>query len=152
IAALQQLDDAPAGHEAGAAGHQDSLAHGGLLPHGFWCDNPRQFVWADETFRTMAGLTLQDLSMLEAVAERMSFRGAAAALRVSPSALSHAVAAVERRLGVRLFNRTTRSVALTEAGEQFLARVRPALREIDGAVEGVNRFRDTPAGLLRLNA
>jgi DNA-binding transcriptional LysR family regulator len=100
----------------------------------------------------MAGLTLQDLTLLSAVAERRSFRAAAAELRLSPSSLSHAVAGVERRLGVRLFNRTTRSVALTEAGEQFLARVRPALREIDEAVEGVNRFRDTPAGLLRLNA
>ena len=100
----------------------------------------------------MAGLTLQDLAMLSAVAERRSFRAAAAELGVSPSSLSHAVAGVERRLGVRLFNRTTRSVALTEAGEQFLARVRPALRDIEGAVETVNRFRDTPSGLLRINA
>jgi DNA-binding transcriptional LysR family regulator len=100
----------------------------------------------------MAGLTLQDLSMLTAVATRRSFRAAAAELGVAPSSLSHAVAAVERRLGVRLFNRTTRSVALTEAGEQFLGRVNPALREIEGAVEAVNRFRDTPTGLLRLNA
>ena len=100
----------------------------------------------------MAGLTLQDLSMLAAVAERRSFRAAASHLGVSPSGLSHAVAAVERRLGVRLFNRTTRSVAVTEAGEQFLARVGPALRDIESAVETVNRFRDTPSGLLRINA
>ena len=78
----------------------------------------------------MAGLTLQDLAMLSALAERRSFRAAAAEIGVSPSSLSHAVAAVERRLGVRLFNRTTRSVALTEAGEQFLGRIRPALRDI----------------------
>ncbi len=100
----------------------------------------------------MAGPTLQDLGLLSAVAERRSFRAAAADLGLSPSSLSHTLASVERRLGVRLFNRTTRSVALTEAGEQFLARARPALREIGDAVDGVNRFRDTPTGLLRLNA
>ncbi|MBU1377952.1 MAG: LysR family transcriptional regulator [Alphaproteobacteria bacterium] len=100
----------------------------------------------------MAGLSLQELNALTAVAGRRSFRAAAGHLGVSPSALSHQVASVERRLGVRLFNRTTRSVSLTEAGEHFLARVSPALREIADAVETVNRFRDTPAGLLRFNA
>ena len=54
-------------------------------------------------------------------------------------------------MGVRLFNRTTRSVSLTEAGEQFLAKVRPALREISEAIDAANAFRDTPAGMLRLN-
>ncbi|WP_199902653.1 LysR family transcriptional regulator [Azospirillum sp. B4] len=98
-----------------------------------------------------ANLALNELTALAAVADHRSFRAAATALGVSPSSLSHRVAAMERQLGVRLFNRTTRSVALTEAGEQFLARVRPALREIADAVETVNRFRDTPAGLLRLN-
>ncbi len=100
----------------------------------------------------MAGLSLQELTALTAVASRRSFRAAAGQLAVSPSSLSHQVASVERRLGVRLFNRTTRSVSLTEAGEHFLARVNPALREIADAVETVHRFRDTPAGLLRLNA
>jgi DNA-binding transcriptional LysR family regulator len=100
----------------------------------------------------MAGLSLQELTALTAVAGRKSFRAAAGQLGVSPSSLSHQIASVERQLGVRLFNRTTRSVSLTEAGEQFLARVNPALREIADAVETVNRFRDTPAGLLRLNA
>lgn len=100
----------------------------------------------------MPSPSLSELAALRAVALRKSFRAAAADLSMSPSALSHAVASVERQLGVRLFNRTTRSVALTEAGEHFLARVAPALREIDAAVEQVNRFRDTPAGLLRLNA
>jgi len=100
----------------------------------------------------MAGLSLQELAALTAVAGRRSFRGAAAELGVSASSLSHQVASAERRLGVRLFNRTTRSVSLTEAGEHFLARINPALREIADAVETVNRFRDTPAGLLRLNA
>ena len=96
-------------------------------------------------------LALHELNALAAVANHRGFRAAAAELNVSPSALSHAVASLERRLGVRIFNRTTRSVALTEAGADFLARVQPALREIAEAVETVNRFRDTPAGLLRLN-
>lgn len=100
----------------------------------------------------MAGLALHELNALAAVAASRSFRAAAVELGVSPSSLSHAIAAMERRLGVRLFNRTTRSVSLTEAGEHFLARVQPALREIADAVETVNRFRDTPAGLLRINA
>jgi DNA-binding transcriptional LysR family regulator len=100
----------------------------------------------------MARLALNELTALAAVATHRSFRAAAQELSVSPSALSHSVASVERRLGVRLFNRTTRSVSLTEAGEHFLARIHPALREIAGAVETVNQFRDTPAGQLRLNA
>ncbi|MEH2475775.1 DNA-binding transcriptional LysR family regulator [Nitrobacteraceae bacterium AZCC 2161] len=100
----------------------------------------------------MTGLALNELNALIAVAAHRSFRAAAAELGVSPSSLSHAVASIERQLGVRLFNRTTRSVSLTEAGEGFLDRVRPALRDIADAVEAVNRFRDTPAGLLRLNA
>jgi DNA-binding transcriptional LysR family regulator len=100
----------------------------------------------------MAGLALHELHALTAVASLRSFRGAAAELGVSPSALSHAVAGVERRLGVRLFNRSTRSVSLTEAGAAFLARIQPALREIAAAVESVNHFRDSPTGLLRLNA
>jgi DNA-binding transcriptional LysR family regulator len=99
----------------------------------------------------MAGLAFNDLNALSVVAAHRSFRAAAAEIGVSPSSLSHAVASIERRLGVRLFNRTTRSVSLTEAGEHFLARVQPALREIEDAVETVNRFRSTPAGLLRLN-
>lgn len=100
----------------------------------------------------MTSPSLPELSALAAVASHRSFRAAAAELGVSPSSLSHAVASVERRLGIRLFNRTTRSVSLTEAGEDFLARIRPALRDIAAAVETVNRFRETPTGTLRLNA
>jgi len=99
----------------------------------------------------MTDLALADLRAVEAIARVSGFRHAAQVLGVSASALSHQVATLEKRLGVRLFNRTTRSVALTEAGEHFLARVRPALREIEDAVETVNRFRDRPAGTLRLN-
>jgi DNA-binding transcriptional LysR family regulator len=70
---------------------------------------------------------------------------------MSTSALSHAVAALEARLGVRLFNRTTRSVSATDAGEQFIARIAPALAAIGGAIEGINSHRDTPTGMLRIN-
>jgi DNA-binding transcriptional LysR family regulator len=94
---------------------------------------------------------LIELNAVATVANRRSFRAAAAELGMSPSALSHAIAALEQRLGVRLFNRTTRSVSLSEAGERFLARIRPALRDISEAMELVNEFRDTPAGTLRIN-
>jgi DNA-binding transcriptional LysR family regulator len=94
---------------------------------------------------------LFELNAVVAVSTHRSFRRAAAALGMSPSALSHAIATLEQRMGVRLFNRTTRSVSLSEAGEQFVARVSPALREISSAMAAVNEFRDTPAGTLRLN-
>ncbi len=100
----------------------------------------------------MSKAGLLELQAVAAVAGHRSFRRAADELGLSPSALSHAVAALEQRMGVRLFNRTTRSVSLSEAGEQFLARVQPALREIGAAMEAINDFRDTPAGTLRLNA
>jgi DNA-binding transcriptional LysR family regulator len=94
---------------------------------------------------------LFELNAVAAVSAHRSFRAAATELGISPSALSHAIAGLEKRLGVRLINRTTRSVSLSEAGERFLARVSPALREIAGALEDVNEFRDTPAGTLRIN-
>ncbi|QNH13867.1 LysR family transcriptional regulator [Xanthomonas sp. SI] len=94
---------------------------------------------------------LSELQAVVAVAKQRSFRGAAIVLGVSASALSHAIAALEQRMGVRLFHRTTRSVALSEAGERFLARIAPALREIDAAIEDANAFRDSPTGSLRLN-
>ena len=87
-----------------------------------------------------------------AIAKQGSFRRAAAELGVTPSALSHSLRALEARLGVRLLNRTTRSVALTEAGQRLLTRVVPAFRDIDDALEELNAFRDRPAGLLRINA
>jgi len=94
---------------------------------------------------------LFELNAVAAISAHRSFRAAATELGISPSALSHAIAGLEKRLGVRLINRTTRSVALSQAGERFLARVSPALREIEGAMEDVNAFRDTPAGSLRIN-
>lgn len=92
-----------------------------------------------------------ELAGVLAVAEHRSFRRAATELGVSASALSHAIAALEERLGARLFHRTTRSVALSEAGARFVDRVRPALVEITDAMDTVHASRDTPAGTLRLN-
>jgi DNA-binding transcriptional LysR family regulator len=92
-----------------------------------------------------------ELEAVVAVARHGGFRAAARELGITSSALSHAVAALEARLGVRLFNRTTRSVALTAAGEQFVAEVAPALAAIQGAVERVDEHRTEPSGTLRLN-
>ena len=93
-----------------------------------------------------------ELDAVVAVSRRGSFRAAAVDLGVSPTALSRAVNGLEARLGVRLFNRTTRSVSLTKAGEQFIARVAPALSELQSAMDGVNNLRDKPAGTLRINS
>jgi DNA-binding transcriptional LysR family regulator len=84
------------------------------------------------------------------VAERRSFRQAAADLGVTPSAVSQAVRTLEARMGVTLFSRTTRSVGLTEAGERFLERARPALNEIVAASNAARDLGAKPAGLLRL--
>lgn len=98
----------------------------------------------------MPGGDLNVLAALVAVAEERSFTRAAKRLGVSPSALSHAIAGLEDRIGVRLLARTTRSVAPTQAGEQMLARVGPALADIRGAVDRAVGLRATPAGRVRL--
>src|SRR5882672_7050835 len=84
------------------------------------------------------------------VAEHRSFRRAAASLGVTPSAVSQAVRALETRLGIALFTRTTRSVGLTEAGERFLERARPAFQEIIAASDAARDLSAKPSGLLRL--
>lgn len=94
---------------------------------------------------------LGELEAVLAVARHRNFRAAATELGVSTSALSHAVAGLERRIGVRLFNRTTRSVSLSEAGAQFVASVAPALSSIRLAIEQAGSFRDTVSGTLRIN-
>jgi len=86
------------------------------------------------------------------VAQHRGFTAAAAELEVSPSALSQAIRQLEARLGVRLLNRTTRSVGLTEAGEAYFARVGPALGQVLEASEDLNVLQGRPAGTLRLNA
>lgn len=90
------------------------------------------------------------LKVFAAVAERGSFVKAAGALGLSTSSVSQSVRALEDRLGLRLLNRTTRSVALTEAGARLLARASPALIELDAAFEDLNAFRADPAGALKL--
>jgi len=103
----------------------------------------------------LQGMKLRQLDGLMAfwkVAERRGFTAAAAELEVSPSALSQAIRQLETRLGVRLLNRTTRSVSLTEAGAAYLARVGPALGQVLEAGDELNVLQGRPAGTLRLNA
>ncbi|MCS0496802.1 LysR family transcriptional regulator [Ancylobacter sp. MQZ15Z-1] len=94
---------------------------------------------------------LFELKAVAAVAAHRSFRAAAIELDTSPSALSHAVSALEARMGVRLFHRTTRSVALSEAGMRFLTRLGPALGEIGQAFEDARSSHESPSGTLRIN-
>jgi DNA-binding transcriptional LysR family regulator len=94
---------------------------------------------------------LDDLSLFASVVRAGGFREAARASRNSASALSEAVRRLELRMGVRLLNRTTRSVAPTEAGAKLFERLVPILGELDAAIDAVNDFRDRPAGTLRLN-
>ena len=94
---------------------------------------------------------LADLDAFTAVARHRSFRGAATVRGASASTLSEAVRRLEMRLGVRLLNRTTRSVTPTEAGARLLERLVPALSEVAAAVDAVNGFRDSLTGTLRLN-
>src|SRR5690349_14670545 len=94
---------------------------------------------------------LGDLSAFLAVARAGGFRQAARAGGASASNLSEAVRRLEAALGVRLLNRTTRSVSPTEVGARLLERLTPALAEVDAALDIVNAFRARPAGALRLN-
>lgn len=99
----------------------------------------------------MASHPLPAVVAFARVAHHASFSRAAAELDVSPSALSQTVRALEHQLGVRLFNRTTRRVALTEHGQRFLQQVAPGLRQIDEAFRDMDFLRDRPAGHLRIN-
>jgi DNA-binding transcriptional LysR family regulator len=98
----------------------------------------------------MRRVSLAEMSAFVAIAQRSSFAKASTHLGVSRSTLSETLRVLEEKLGVRLLNRTTRSVALTEVGERFLAQLRPILDNLDAVVESVNVFRDKPAGHLRL--
>jgi len=95
--------------------------------------------------------TLQELEMFAAIAQHLSFRKAAEERNVTPSSLSHAMRHFEERLGVRLLTRTTRKVALTEAGERFLQRIQPALADLSQAVDELNDWREDPRGVLRIS-
>src|SRR5258708_39944573 len=98
----------------------------------------------------MRGPELAEMHAFVTVAERCSFASAAVQLGMSRSRLSETVRELEARLGVRLLNRTTRSLAPTLAGERLLARIRPLLDDFDAVLNSINAFRDRPAGLLRL--
>jgi DNA-binding transcriptional LysR family regulator len=95
---------------------------------------------------------LNDLAAFAAVAGHRSFRKAADTLGVSRSALSHALIGLERNLGVRLLNRTTRSVSVTEAGARLLGRLGPLLQDLDAALDMLAEVRGDPTGALRINA
>ncbi|HCR3982359.1 TPA: LysR family transcriptional regulator [Kluyvera ascorbata] len=99
----------------------------------------------------MSRVALTDLEAVMAIARRGTFRAAAVDLGVSTTALSHTIAKFESGLGVRLFNRTTRSVSLTDAGRLFIDNVGPSLQGVYDALEVVRARRETPSGLLRIN-
>jgi len=99
----------------------------------------------------MRATDLSELSAFDAVARHKSFTRAAKEREVTASAISHAVSNLENRLGVRLLNRTTRNVSLTDAGEMLHASLAPAFDVVAAALDGLNQFRDTPFGKVRLN-
>ncbi|WP_255424944.1 MULTISPECIES: LysR family transcriptional regulator [Corallococcus] len=94
---------------------------------------------------------LNDLDAVLAVARRSSFRGAALELGMSTTAMSSAIAKLEAHPGVRLFNRTTRSVSLTDAGRAFVEQVAPGLEGIRGAMDAARAQQAKPSGMLRIN-
>src|ERR1700742_2558564 len=98
----------------------------------------------------MRGAELTALTMFVAVADHGNFSKAAAVLGVSNSTVSQTIRALEERLGVRLLNRTTRSVALTEAGDRLLRQIPPALDELGSAVEALTALSGAPSGVVRL--
>src|SRR5882724_4430486 len=100
---------------------------------------------------TMADFDLRDLSAFITVARHRNFRRAAIEQRISASSLSQRMRDLEERLGVRLLNRTTRSVAPTEAGERLLQRLAPALKDVMDATLDVRNMRNVPSGRLRIN-
>jgi DNA-binding transcriptional LysR family regulator len=98
----------------------------------------------------MRGTEFAEMSAFTAIAEQRSFAKAATQLGIGRSTLSQSLRALEERLGVRLLNRTTRSVSLTEAGARLLARVRPSLVELKAAVDELANYQPSPTGMLRL--
>src|ERR1700752_3384783 len=109
-------------------------------------------AFSDERNSAMNRSDLADLNAFVAVADQRSFRAAASRLDITPSALSHSMRQLEERLGMRLLNRTTRSVSVTDAGLHLLERLRPAISEIPGALEDLNQQRQRPLGRLRIYA
>lgn len=100
----------------------------------------------------MRATDLSELAAFDAVARHRSFRRASEERGVTASAISHAVSNLESRVGIRLLNRTTRSVSLTDAGAMLLSQLSPAFGDIGSALDALNQFRDTPFGKVRINA
>jgi DNA-binding transcriptional LysR family regulator len=98
----------------------------------------------------MRGTQFAQLTAFAAVAQHQSFTRAATSLGISTPSLSQTVRCLEEQFGVRLLNRTTRSVSLTEAGENLLGHLSPVLEGVDRAIDAINAFREKPAGILRL--
>jgi DNA-binding transcriptional LysR family regulator len=100
----------------------------------------------------MRATDLSELAAFDAVARHRSFRRASEERGVTASAISHAVSNLEARVGIRLLNRTTRSVSLTDAGARLFAQLSPAFGDIGSALDALNKFRETPFGKVRINA
>ncbi|MEK0246850.1 LysR family transcriptional regulator [Raoultella sp. BAC10a-01-01] len=100
----------------------------------------------------MRKVTHNDLNIFLTIATRQNMSRAAKELGVTPSALSHFLRNIETRLGFRLFNRTTRSIALTDVGLHLFTRLTPIYQNIDDVLDELNTFRSTPSGVLRINA
>src|ERR1700719_4845729 len=115
-------------------------------------ENPISIAFDVERSSAMDRADLANLSAFVAVADQRSFRAAASRLDVTPSALSHSMRQLEGRLGVRLLNRTTRSVSVTDAGLRLLDRLRPAIDQIAGALENLDEERLRPVGRVRVYA
>ncbi|NEI90600.1 LysR family transcriptional regulator [Rhizobium leguminosarum] len=105
-----------------------------------------------ERIGTMEHASLKELEAAIAIARRGTFRAAAIDLGMSTTALSHTIGRLEAGLGVRLFNRTTRSVSLTDAGRLFVQQVGPTLQDLHAALDLVRSHRETPSGTIRINA
>ncbi|MBX4957065.1 LysR family transcriptional regulator [Rhizobium lentis] len=99
----------------------------------------------------MTRSVLADLDAVLSIARHGSFRAAALELGMSTTAMSNVIGKLEQRLGIRLFNRTTRSVSLTEAGQSFVERVGPAMTDIHDAMLAAQSLQATPSGTLRIN-
>jgi len=100
----------------------------------------------------MASPRLDSLEIFEDVVRHGGFRAAAVSRGVSSSAISQSISVLEEALGIRLLNRTTRSVAPTEAGQRLLERLKPALHDIRMAIDDLNQLRESPSGTIRINA
>src|SRR6516164_4742835 len=109
------------------------------------------FALGVERNSAMRRADFADLIAFVAVADNLSFRAAASRLGVTPSALSHTMRHFEERLGVRLLHRTTRSVALTDAGRRLLDRLRPAIEQVSRALDDLKAEQGHPFGCLRLH-